>query len=85
MRCFQMSHMCDICRLRGGTLYELTKLSDRQLRAAIADGAINPKMQRKDVAMLRGGGRLERGEFQACMDCGRLRPTALSKARPRAA
>jgi hypothetical protein len=37
-----------------GTLYELTKLSDEVLRAAIKDGRVNPKMQRKDVRALRG-------------------------------
>jgi hypothetical protein len=37
-----------------GTLYELTKLPEPDLQAHLADGVINPKMQRKDVAALRG-------------------------------
>ena len=36
------------------TLYELTKLSKEQFEAGIKSGAINPKMQRKDVKVLRG-------------------------------
>lgn len=35
-----------------GTLYELTKVGNRELEAAISDGRINPKMERKDVALL---------------------------------
>jgi hypothetical protein len=35
------------------TLYELTKLTDEQFDAAIESGAINPKMERKDVKGLR--------------------------------
>lgn len=37
-----------------GTLYELTKLTDAQFADGIKSGAINPKMQRKEVAELRG-------------------------------
>jgi hypothetical protein len=37
-----------------GTLYELTKLDDEVLRTAIKDGRVNPKLQRKDVRVLRG-------------------------------
>jgi hypothetical protein len=37
-----------------GTLYELTKVDDAELAARIDDGTINPKMQRKNVAELRG-------------------------------
>jgi N6-adenosine-specific RNA methylase IME4 len=33
-----------------GTLYEITKLSDDVFFAKLADGTINPEMQRKDVA-----------------------------------
>jgi hypothetical protein len=36
-----------------GTLYELTKLDDQQFSQALASGAINPGMERKDVAALR--------------------------------
>jgi N6-adenosine-specific RNA methylase IME4 len=32
-----------------GTLYELTKLDDEQFEAAIADGTINPGMERRDI------------------------------------
>jgi hypothetical protein len=34
------------------TLYELTKIEDEVLEAAIADGRVNPKMLRKDAAAL---------------------------------
>jgi hypothetical protein len=34
------------------TMYELTKLPDQKLEAAIADGTINPKMKHKDAAAL---------------------------------
>jgi hypothetical protein len=37
-----------------GTLYELSKLADGVLQAAIEDGRINPKMERKDALALRG-------------------------------
>src|SRR5438105_1905289 len=37
-----------------GTLYELSKLEDGALRAAIEDGRVNPKMERKDALALRG-------------------------------
>lgn len=37
-----------------GTLYELTRLTPEQFDAGIKSGAINPKMERKDVAALRG-------------------------------
>jgi hypothetical protein len=37
-----------------GTLYELSKLEDEVLRAAIEYGRINPKMERKDATALRG-------------------------------
>jgi hypothetical protein len=37
-----------------GTLYELTKLPEPKLRAKIADGTINPRTERTDVAKLRG-------------------------------
>lgn len=36
------------------TLYELTKLTAEQFATGIETGAINPKMQRKDVKALRG-------------------------------
>ena len=36
-------------------LYDLTKLTPEQFEAGIKSGAINPKMQRKDVKALRGG------------------------------
>ena len=36
------------------TLYELTKLTEEQFDAGIKSGAINPKMERKDVKVLRG-------------------------------
>ena len=36
-----------------GTLYELTKLPDDVFDAKLADGTINPEMQRKDVTVLR--------------------------------
>jgi hypothetical protein len=36
------------------TLYELTKLTDKQFEAAIDDGRIHPKMKRSDVAAIRG-------------------------------
>ena len=36
------------------TLYDLTRLPDDTLRARLADGTITPKMERKDVASLRG-------------------------------
>jgi hypothetical protein len=35
------------------TIYELTKLTDEALRAAIADGNVSPKMLRKDALALR--------------------------------
>ena len=35
-----------------GTLYELTKLPDDIIEAALADGSITPRMERKDVARL---------------------------------
>lgn len=35
------------------TLYELSKLEDDDLRAAIADGVVSPKMQRRDAIALR--------------------------------
>ena len=35
------------------TLYELTKLEDEVLETAIANGSVNPKMQRKDAIALR--------------------------------
>jgi hypothetical protein len=37
-----------------GTLYELSKLKDGLLRAAIEDGRINPKTERKDALAFRG-------------------------------
>lgn len=36
-----------------GTLYELTKLPDEVLIAALKDGSIHPKMERKDAKALR--------------------------------
>jgi hypothetical protein len=33
-----------------GTLYELTKLSDDEFEEKLADGTINPEMERKDIA-----------------------------------
>lgn len=42
-----------------GTLYELTKLTPEQFDAGIKSRAINPKMERKDVAQLRGLARKE--------------------------
>lgn len=36
-----------------GTLYELTKLPTEALQAKLADGSINPKIERKDVARWR--------------------------------
>lgn len=36
------------------TLYELTKLSDARLRAALADGRIHPGLKQKEVRLLRG-------------------------------
>jgi hypothetical protein len=39
-----------------GTLYQLTLLTAEQFERGIASGAINPKIQRKDVKALRGGG-----------------------------
>lgn len=38
------------------TLYELTTLTIEQFKHGITTGAINPKMQRKDVKALRGDG-----------------------------
>jgi hypothetical protein len=35
-------------------IYDLSKLDDEVLRTAIKDGRVNPKMQRKDVRVLRG-------------------------------
>jgi len=37
-----------------GTLYALTKVPDHKLLASIRDGTINPKLERRDVAALRG-------------------------------
>jgi hypothetical protein len=37
-----------------GTLYALTKVPDGKLLAGIRDGTINPKLERKHVAALRG-------------------------------
>ena len=37
-----------------GTLHELTTLTEQQFEHGIKSGAINPKMQRKDVRVLRG-------------------------------
>ena len=37
-----------------GTLYALTKVPEQKLLACIKDGTINPKLERKDVAALRG-------------------------------
>jgi len=37
-----------------GTLYELSKASDKQLEQGFETGAIHPAMERKDVAALRG-------------------------------
>ena len=42
-----------------GTLYELTKLDAPTLQARIRDGTITPKIERRDVAKLRGGGARE--------------------------
>ena len=39
-----------------GTLFELTLLTADQFEHGITTGAINPKMQRKDVGALRGDG-----------------------------
>jgi N6-adenosine-specific RNA methylase IME4 len=36
-----------------GSLYELTKLTDKQFETAISRGLIHPEMQRKDIAPLR--------------------------------
>jgi hypothetical protein len=40
------------------TLYELTALTAEQFKHGIKTGAINPKMQRKDVRALRGDGQM---------------------------
>jgi hypothetical protein len=42
------------------TLYELTRLTDEQFAAAVADGAINPEMRRTEAEALRGGPSLVR-------------------------
>jgi hypothetical protein len=43
------------------TLFELTLLTPEQFADGIARGVVNPKMQRKHVKELRGGGRDETG------------------------
>jgi hypothetical protein len=40
------------------TLYELTTLTIEQFEHGITTGAINPKMQRKDIRVLRGDGQM---------------------------
>jgi hypothetical protein len=35
-----------------GTLYQLTRVETKALEAAIKDGRVNPKMERKEVAAL---------------------------------
>jgi Protein of unknown function (DUF3102) len=42
------------------TLYELTTLTAEQFVHGITTGAINPKMQRKEVRALRGDGQMPR-------------------------
>src|SRR6266536_2065035 len=36
-----------------GTLHALTQLSDKAIKKGLADGTINPRMERKDVAKLK--------------------------------
>jgi hypothetical protein len=45
-----------------GTLYELTKVPDKALLTGIKDHAINPGMERKEVALLLGPRRLSKKE-----------------------
>ena len=54
-----------------GTLFELTLLTAEQFDHGVATGAINPKMQRKDVRALRGDGQMSHEP--------RLSPMALLK------
>jgi hypothetical protein len=44
-----------------GTLYQLSRLSEREVEAGIASGAIHAGMQRKDAMALRGLARATRG------------------------
>jgi hypothetical protein len=45
-----------------GTLYQLSRLSDREVEAGIASGAIHPGMQRKDAMALCGRSGASRGK-----------------------
>lgn len=50
-------HLADVTHVQQlpahwGTLYELTKVDENTFEAAVADGRIHPKMQRKDVIAL---------------------------------
>jgi hypothetical protein len=50
-----------------GTLFELTLLTAEQFERGIESGKINPRMQRKDVAALRGGKPTDRGDYVSPM------------------
>jgi hypothetical protein len=55
-------HASEFLPAHWSTLFELTKLTAEQFDHGIKTGKINPKMQRKDIAALRGGEPTGRGE-----------------------